>query len=52
MDYVNFVFSEMVGELETNVQSSEVQEFPLLEMVRVFSGKRETCLFWLSEAKS
>lgn len=52
MDYVNLVFSEMLGELETNVQSSEVQEFSLLEMARLFSGKSETCLYWLSEAKS
>lgn len=52
MDYVNLVFSEMLGELETNVQGSEVQEFSLLEMARVLSGKSEICLFWLSEAKS
>lgn len=52
MDYVNFVFSEMLGELETNVRGSEVQEFLLLEMARALSGKSETCLVWLSEAKS
>lgn len=50
MDYVNFVFSEMLGELETNVQSSEVQEFSLLEMARAFSGESKTCLFWQSHS--
>lgn len=52
MDYGNLVFSEMLGELETNVQGSEVQEFLLLEMARALSGKSKTCLFWLSETKS
>lgn len=41
MDYVNLVFSEMLGELETNVQGSEVQEFSLLEMALALSGSQK-----------
>lgn len=32
MDFVNLVFAETLGELETNVWDSEVQEFSLLEI--------------------
>lgn len=41
MDYVNLVFSEMLGELETNVQGSKVQEFSLLEMALALSGSQK-----------
>lgn len=50
-DFVNLVFAEMLGELETNVRDSEIQEFSLLEIAVAISGKSATCLFWLSEAK-
>lgn len=51
MDFVNLVFVEMLGELETNVRDSEIQEFSLLEIALAISGKSATCLFWMSEAK-
>ena len=51
MDFVNLVFAEMLGELETNVWDSEIQEFSLLEISLGISGKSAACLFWLSEAQ-
>lgn len=51
MDFVNLAFAETLGELETNVWDSEIQEFSLLEIAVAISGKCATCLFWLSRSK-